>query len=277
MSTYAIGDIQGCFQELQDLLEKIHFDPSSDRLWFTGDLVNRGPESLATLRFVKELDAITVLGNHDLHLLAIAEGIDKHGRKDTLDEVLNADDSDELLHWLRHRPLLHHDADTGYVMVHAGLPPQWDLSQARDLAAEVEQVLASKLYRDLLDHMYGNQPDVWSDELRGKDRHRFIINAFTRIRFCERDGMMDFHQKGPPSTAPLSLQPWFTLDSRKTRNNRILFGHWAAIYAGNISDFHKYHVYPLDTGCVWGDKLTAMRLEDGRLFQVPSRQPKSVE
>jgi bis(5'-nucleosyl)-tetraphosphatase (symmetrical) len=277
MSTYAIGDVQGCFRELQDLLRKIHFNPSQDKLWFSGDLVNRGPESLATLRFVRDLDAITVLGNHDLHLLAISEGIDKHGRKDTLDEILNADDSDELLHWLRHRPLLHHDPDTGYVMVHAGLPPQWDLRQACELAAEVEQVLASKHYGDLLDHMYGNTPDVWSDDLRGKDRYRFIINAFTRIRFCDRDGAMDFHQKGPPGSAPASLQPWFTLDSRKTRNNTILFGHWAAIYAGNISDFHKYRVYPLDTGCVWGDKLTAMRLEDGKLFQVPSRQPKSVE
>lgn len=277
MSTYAIGDIQGCFQELQDLLAKIHFDRSRDQLWFTGDLVNRGPDSLATLRFVKELGAITVLGNHDLHLLAIAEGIDKHGRKDTLDEVLDADDSDELLHWLRHRPLLHHDPDSDYVMVHAGLPPQWDLHQAAALAAEVEQVLRSHHYRDLLDHMYGNQPAVWSDKLKGMDRHRFVINACTRMRFCDEHGVMDFAQKGPPGTAPEPLHPWFTLASRQTRKHPIVFGHWAAIYAGNITDFNQYNVSPLDTGCVWGDKLTAMRLEDGKFFHARSRQPKSEE
>lgn len=272
MPTYVIGDVQGCFQELQDLLGKIRFNENKDQLWFTGDLVNRGPDSLSTLRFVKALNTVTVLGNHDLHLLAIAERIRKPARLDTLDTILKAKDRDELLHWLRHRPLLHHDLASGYTMVHAGLPPQWDLHTAQTLAREVEQALQSRHYRDLLEQMYGNQPDQWNKQLTGIDRQRFIINAFTRMRFCDKHGVMDFAHKGPPGSEPDSLQPWFSLPKRKTGNNSILFGHWAAIYSGNIKDFKPFNVYPLDTGCVWGDKLTALRLEDGNLFQVASRQ-----
>jgi bis(5'-nucleosyl)-tetraphosphatase (symmetrical) len=277
MPTYAIGDVQGCFQELLDLLDRINFDQANDRLWFTGDLVNRGPDSLATLRFVKNLNAITVLGNHDLHLLAISAGIDKHSRKDTLDEVLKAKDRGELLDWLRHLPLLHIDSQLDYIMVHAGLPPQWDLHKATTLTGEVEQVLRSKHYRKLLDHMYGNQPDHWDDGLTGMERLRFIINALTRSRYFNLDGVIDLAHKGPPGSQADGLYPWFSLDSRKTRNHKILFGHWASIHAGNLHDFGRFNVYPLDTGCVWGGRLTAMRLEDGEYFHVPSRQPKIEE
>ena len=273
MSTYAIGDVQGCFHELQDLLDSVAFDESNDCLWFAGDLVNRGPDSLATLRFVKDLNTVTVLGNHDLHLLAISEGIGKHGKKDTLNDVLDAKDRKDLLHWLRHLPLLHHDPESGYVMVHAGLPPQWDLFKAIDLAAEVEQALRSKHYRTLLDHMYGNKPDVWDDRLMAHERLRFIINAFTRSRYYDKAGVMDFVHKGPPGSEPASLYPWFSLDTRRSHNQNILFGHWASIHAGTIHDFNQYNVFPLDTGCVWGGQLTAMRLEDRKFFHVPSRQP----
>lgn len=277
MPTYAIGDVQGCFQELQDLLDCINFDQTNDRLWFAGDLVNRGPDSLATLRFVKNLNATTVLGNHDLHLLAVSEGIDKHSGKDTLEDVLNAKDRDELLHWLRHLPLLHFDSQLDFLMIHAGLPPQWDLHQAMTLTGEVEQVLRSKHYRKLLDHMYGNQPDHWDDHLTGMERLRFIINSLTRSRYLSAAGVIDLVYKGPPGNQAEHLYPWFSLDTRRTRNQKILFGHWASIHAGNLHDFGQFNVYPLDTGCVWGGKLTALRLEDEELFQVPSRQPKIEE
>jgi bis(5'-nucleosyl)-tetraphosphatase (symmetrical) len=277
MPTYAIGDVQGCFRELQDLLDCINFDQTNDRLWFTGDLVNRGPDSLATLRFVKNLNAINVLGNHDLHLLAVSEGIDKHSGKDTLEDVLHAKDRDELLHWLRHLPLLHFDSQLGFMMVHAGLPPQWDLQKATTLTGEVEQVLRSKHYRKLLDNMYGNQPDRWDDRLTGMERLRFIINALTRSRYYSVDGIIDLVHKGSPGNQTHDLFPWFSLDSRKTRKQKILFGHWASIHAGNLHDFEQFNVYPLDTGCVWGGRLTALRLEDGEYFYVPSRQPKIEE
>lgn len=278
MPTYAIGDVQGCFQELQDLLGHINFDETRDSLWFTGDLVNRGPDSLATLRFVKDLDAITVLGNHDLHLLAIAEGKREQAKKDTLDAILEADDRDELLEWLRHLPLIHSDIESGYTLVHAGFPPQWDLRQAIKLAGEVEQTLRSEHYHELLGHMYGSKPDIWSDSLTGPDRQRFIINACTRMRFCSKEGQMDFKLKQAPGSEPAQLQPWFTLDSRQSRYENIIFGHWASLYHGTLQNFEQFNVFPLDTGCVWGDKLTAMRLGDRKFFRVPSRQkPKSEE
>jgi bis(5'-nucleosyl)-tetraphosphatase (symmetrical) len=272
MATYAIGDVQGCYQELEDLLEKINFDSNNDQLWFTGDLVNRGPDSLATLRLAKNLNALTVLGNHECHMLAIAAGACPPGKKDTLQEILAADDSTELLAWVRQLPLLHHDPHMGFVMIHAGLPPQWDLQQATALANEVETILQSDEANDFYKNMYGNQPELWNNQLSGWDRLRFITNAFTRMRFCDNAGRMNFSDKGPPGTQAKTYKPWFRIKSRKTRDVKIIFGHWASLYYGNLKRFETDNVYPLDTGCVWGRTLTAMRLEDRTHFTVPSRQ-----
>jgi bis(5'-nucleosyl)-tetraphosphatase (symmetrical) len=272
MSTYAIGDVQGCYQELEDLLDKINFDNNRDRLWFTGDLVNRGPESLATLRFAKQINATATLGNHECHLLAIANGVSVCGKKDTLDEILSADDVNSLINWIRYLPLIYFDDESSFVLIHAGLPPQWDIKQAIALAGEVESVLQSDKAHELLLHMYGDQPDKWNEDLSGFDRLRFIINVFTRMRFCKKNGQLNFKDKGPPGTQTRNSYPWFELENRKTRNNKIIFGHWASLTAGNTHKFHTVNVYPLDTGCVWGRELTAMRLEDGNLYVVPSRQ-----
>lgn len=277
MSTYAIGDIQGCYSELQNLLDKINFDDKNDLLWFVGDLVNRGPESLKTLRFVKALgvNAVTVLGNHDLHLLAIANGQEQFMRKvDTLHNILTAPDRDELLSWLRQCPLLHHDSDLGFTLIHAGLPPQWDLEQAIAYATEVETILSGNNYIDYFDNMYGNQPDSWSEDLTGWDRLRFFTNCFTRMRYCTADGHLEFKEKGAPGTQPDSLTPWYALSNRKTINNKIIFGHWATVSFAKDKNFKQYNVYPIDTGCLWSGELTAMRLEDEKLFSVPSQQPK---
>ena len=275
MSTYAIGDIQGCYDELIDLLDKIAFDPEVDTLWFTGDLINRGPQSLKALRFVMQLGdrAITVLGNHDLHLLATAHDKREKNRKDTLDDILAADDLDDLLDWIRCLPLLHSDKTCGYTLIHAGLPPQWDLDQSKRLAREVTDVLASDNYLAFLDHMYGDQPDHWQKDLDGWDRLRFIINAFTRMRYCTAKGVINLKEKGPPGSQQQGHTPWFTVEGRKTGHDRIIFGHWSTVHLGNIRNFQKYNVYPLDTGCLWGGRLSALRLEDKTWFSVPSRQP----
>ena len=276
MSTYAIGDIQGCQQELLELLDRINFDPSADRLWFTGDLVNRGPASLETLRFVKQLGdrAVTVLGNHDLHLLAIANGQEQymHGG-DTLGEILAAEDRSELLDWLRQLPLLHQDGSLGFTMVHAGLAPQWTIKEAAGLASEVEAVLRSNHYLEYFAHMYGNKPDNWSGKLAGWERLRVITNYLTRLRYCDEQGRMDFQEKRGPGTQPPSLKPWFEIENRESRRERVIFGHWAALRAYEV-DTEKYRVFALDTGCLWGGTLTALRLEDLEYFRVPSRQPR---
>ncbi|HKK06005.1 MAG TPA: symmetrical bis(5'-nucleosyl)-tetraphosphatase [Gammaproteobacteria bacterium] len=260
MSTYVIGDVQGCFDELQRLLDSLHFDPSRDRIWFTGDLVNRGPKSLQALRLARELDAVSVLGNHDLHLLAVSEGIDDHqGDSDTLGPILAAHDRDELLTWLRRRPLLHHDAELGFVMIHAGLPPQWDLASAKTCAAEVEAVLRGPDYREFFANMYGNEPDRWpgpgEPPLTGMDRLRFIVNCFTRLRYCSPDGHLALKAKGAPGTQPEGTIPWFEIPERASRDTNIVFGHWSTLgyYAAN-------GIWALDTGCLWGGQLTALRL-----------------
>jgi len=272
MSTYAIGDVQGCFQELQDLLDKVNFDETKDKLWFTGDLVNRGPDSLSTLRFVKQLNAISILGNHECHLLAITAGIIRPSKNDTFEQILSANDLPSLIKWIRHLPLLYFDEETQFVLIHAGLPPQWDIDFALAQAKTVESVLQSNKIHDFLAHMYGNLPDLWDEALTGWDRLRFILNVFTRMRYCKTNGRMNFEDKGPPGTQSSEFYPWFTLDKRKSRNNKIIFGHWASLNIKNISMAHTYNVFPLDTGCVWGKKLTAMRLEDRTLHNVPSRQ-----
>ncbi len=263
MATYAIGDLQGCYVPLQRLLEKIQFDPSADRLWFVGDIVNRGPDSLRTFRFVKSLgsNAVVVLGNHDLHLLTVAAGFVKAHRSDTLSEILNAPDRDELLTWLRHRPLLHRER--GFTMVHAGLLPSWSVEQANSLAQEVESALRGPNHREFLAHMYGNSPDRWNDELRGWDRLRVITNSITRLRICTDDGQMEFSHKGELADIPKGYMPWYQAPGRKSANATIICGHWSALGLKLESN-----LLALDTGCLWGRCLSAVRLEDRTLFQV---------
>lgn len=263
MSTYAIGDIQGCFHALQELLGKIQFDATQDQLWLTGDLVNRGSQSLETLRFLKKLEnnIHIVLGNHDLHLLAVAHGAAmKPG--DTLTEILQAPDRDELIHWLSQQSLLHHDESLGFTMVHAGLAPEWDLFTAKKLAREVEMILQSAKASDYFKNMYGNEPAQWTPELTGWSRIRCITNYFTRLRFCYPDGRMNLKNKGPVESS--DLIPWFQVPNRKSVNNKIIFGHWAALNG----ETYTPNTFALDTGCVWGNCLTAMRLEDEKKFTV---------
>jgi bis(5'-nucleosyl)-tetraphosphatase (symmetrical) len=260
VAVYAIGDIQGCDQEFSQLLSRLSFSPSRDTLWLVGDLVNRGPRSLQVLRRVKALgnSAIAVLGNHDLHLLALALSPTEPAKsKDTLQEILAAPDRDELLEWLRHRPMLHHDATLGYTMVHAGLPPQWDLSLAQACARELEQTLRDEQScRELFAHMYGDKPDCWSDDLRGFERLRFITNCLTRLRFCRADGRLDLKFKGEVKEAPKHLIPWFQVPERRSRDLRIVCGHWSA-----LGYYDADGVLAIDTGCVWGQKLCAVRLD----------------
>lgn len=257
MAVYAVGDLQGCLDPLQRLLEQIAFDPAADRLWLVGDLVNRGPQSLATLRFVHGLGeaAVSVLGNHDLHLLAVAETGQGLRSGDTLQEILDAPDAGELLDWLRRRPLLHHDAALGWSMVHAGLPPQWDLTLARTCAAEVERALR-ETPAALFAEMYGDRPDLWTDALRGAERLRFCLNAFTRMRYVDAAGRLDHDCKEAPANAPAGLVPWFRAPGRLSAGERIVCGHWSTL--GLVDE---NGVIALDTGCVWGGKLSAVRLD----------------
>lgn len=267
MPTYAIGDVQGCYQPLMQLLELIAFDPAEDTLWFTGDLVNRGPQSLKVLRFVSELGEQhkTVLGNHDLHLLAIAAGATRRNDSDTLNYILTANDKDKLLNWLRRQPLMVEDVELGYVMVHAGLAPAWTVEQAKELAHEVELVVQGKNHKEFFRHMYGNEPDLWSDDLTGYDRLRCIVNYFTRMRLCDAEGRLDLTYKGTVAAKSPDLLPWFEVPSRANADAKIIFGHWAALGGESRTD----HTYALDTGCVWGNRLTAMCLETEQRFSIP--------
>ena len=259
MAVYAIGDIQGCLHELQQLLALLAFDPHKDRLWFAGDLVNRGPQSLETLRFVRGLGdaALTVLGNHDLHLLAAACDPARIKTKDTLNPILDAPDRDELLDWLRRQPLLHHDTQLGYTLVHAGLPPQWDLATAQTCAREVETVLRSAECREFFTDMYGDEPDIWDAALTGPARLRFITNCFTRLRYCDAEGRLALQYKGAPGSQPDGLLPWFEVPGRNSRDLNILFGHWSTL--GQRDD---PGIFPLDSGCLWGGQLSALRLDE---------------
>lgn len=268
MATYAIGDIQGCYAELQQLLEQMRFDPAHDRLWLVGDLVNRGPDSLQVLRLVRSLgdSAITVLGNHDLHLLAVAEGVAKLHRSDTLDELLNAPDRDELLTWLRQQRLFH--AEGNHVLVHAGLVPQWSIEQAASLAREVENALRGDDYAVFLERMYGNTPNCWNDALTGYKRLRIIVNAFTRMRICTPQGEMEFKFKGEIEKIPEGYMPWFEAPKRKSKDATVIFGHWSALGLKLESN-----IIALDTGCLWGGPMTAVRLEDRLLYQVGCNSP----
>jgi bis(5'-nucleosyl)-tetraphosphatase (symmetrical) len=262
MTTYAVGDLQGCLQPLRCLLQRVAFDPAKDRLWLVGDLVNRGPESLATLRFVYSLrEAVTcVLGNHDLHLLAAAHNIERLKKADTLREILDAPDRDELLDWLRRQKLLHYDAERDIALVHAGIPPQWSLDKALSRAAEVEQALRDDSRLPLfLDGMYGNEPAKWSGELQGITRLRVITNYFTRMRFCTADGTLDLKSKEGLDNAPPGYAPWFSHASRKTRGQKIVFGHWAAL-EGRCNE---PGLFALDTGCVWGGAMSLLNIDSG--------------
>ncbi len=259
MAVYAIGDVQGCYDELMNLLELIHFDPAIDQVWFTGDLVNRGPASLQVLRMVRELgnSAVAVLGNHDLHLLAVAEGSRPLHKYDTLGAVLSAPDRGELLAWLRQQPLMYHDPVLNISLVHAGLPPQWDLAMAQTCAKEVETVLRSDDYAAFFQHMYGNRPDAWRDDLSGWDRLRFITNSFTRLRYCNTAGHFDFKTKSKPGTQPAGYLPWFEVPGRCSEDLRIIFGHWSTLGLRR-----EHNIISLDTGCLWGKQLTAVRLSE---------------
>lgn len=265
MATYAIGDIQGCYDELQHLLEQLDFDETRDQLWFVGDLVNRGPKSLPVLRFVKSLGdaAVTVLGNHDLHLLALAHGNPKHKHSSNLNDVLAAPDRDELISWLRNRPLLHRDKTLAFTMIHAGLPPQWSMKTARACAREVESVLRSDAHTEYFLNMYGNEPKRWDENLQGMERWRFITNCFTRLRYCSPDGSLLLQQKGAPDNNTLKHMPWFTHPQRASRKKRILFGHWSTL------GYQVCHnTWALDSGCLWGGQLTALRI-DPYAIQLP--------
>jgi bis(5'-nucleosyl)-tetraphosphatase (symmetrical) len=259
MTRWAIGDVQGCCAELDELLRRIHFNADRDLLWLTGDLVNRGPQSLAALRRVRNhaANAITVLGNHDLHLLAVAlvPG-QRQRRSDTLDEVLEASDRDALIGWLLERPLAHYDAAHDDLLVHAGLVPQWHARRTAQLAGEVEQALRHDP-RALLESMYGDEPDRWDDSLEGMARLRFIINVLTRLRVCTAQGRVDLRQKGPPQDSRAPWMPWFRVRDRASAAVRVIFGHWSTL------GFHRGDgVLALDTGCVWGGALTAVNLDD---------------
>lgn len=263
MATFAIGDLQGCYKEFRQLLDLIHFDCSKDRLWLVGDIVNRGLDSLSVLRFVRELNdaVVMVLGNHDLHLLMVAEGCARLHRNDTLQEILSAPDRDELLHWLRHQRLLY--VDENYVMVHAGLLPSWNVEQAVLLAHLVETALRGADFHNLCFHMYGNEPDHWDGSLEGYARLRVIINAMTRMRVCTPGGKMNFAHKGLVRDIPAGYLPWFEVPNRASREATIICGHWSALGLQIRSN-----LIALDTGCLWGGSLTAVRLEDRKVFQV---------
>ena len=271
MATWAIGDLQGCYAPTMRLLEAIRFDPARDRLWFCGDLVNRGGESLETLRLVYSLRAhcVSVLGNHDLSLLAVAERTEEEQRKVNPDlaRVLQAEDRDALLAWLRSQPLLHADRELGWMMVHAGLAPKWTTTLAQKHAREVEAKLHGPGYRHLLKHMYGDKP-AWSPRLTGIERERAIINVFTRLRYCSPRGRIAFEEKGTPGTQAAGLYPWYAVPGRAERDLRIVCGHWSA-----LGLFIGMGVHAIDTGAVWGGKLTALQLdsEELRVVQVPGR------
>jgi bis(5'-nucleosyl)-tetraphosphatase (symmetrical) len=273
MKTYVIGDLQGCHEQALSMLERIRAHAAQDgvaepAILFAGDLINRGPDSLATLRHVRKLAMASgglidsVLGNHDLHLLAVAYGIRPEHKSDTLAEILHAPDRDELIDWIRQRPLA--IRVPGHVLVHAGLLPQWTPAQAMALAGEVQQMLRGPNLAEFLAEMYGNQPDQWSDELQGADRLRCIINAMTRLRFCSADGVMDFKMKESGTAEQGSgLMPWFEVPGRRSARETVVFGHWSA-----LGLTIKPHLIGLDSGCVWGGQLSAVCLENRDLLQV---------
>ncbi|MEX0965206.1 MAG: symmetrical bis(5'-nucleosyl)-tetraphosphatase [Pseudohongiellaceae bacterium] len=273
MSTYVVGDLQGCYKPLKKLLKKVKFSETRDKLWCVGDLINRGPDSLDTLRFLRDMEGSIelVLGNHDLHFIAINEGCAPARSKDTLDKLLKSEDCQQLSDWLRTQPLAFHasvETKAGvenFLMVHAGVAPHWSLQKTLNLSAEVQLALQDAEYRTFLRHMYGNTPSRWHDELEGMDRLRVITNYLTRVRFCDEIGTMQLTVKEGLSAAPEGFKPWFEYE-KISPDTTILFGHWAAL-EGHTG---KRHIHALDTGYVWGRELTLMRLEDRQLYAIPS-------
>lgn len=271
MSTYLIGDVQGCYQELQQLLQLIEFNPQKDRLGFVGDLVNRGPQSLEVLRFIKSLsDPLIVLGNHDLYLLILGyELMPSDAYTHTLHAILEAPDKLELLDWLRHQPLVIKEKSSQALLVHAGLPPMWSIKQSLAHGQEVAAALQGKDYLNFLKNLFGNDPANWNDTLTGQDRLRYITNAFTRMRFCDKKGQLDLTADGNISKDPQHFKPWFTFRDPTLDQTNIYFGHWAALNGKCDTP----HCHALDTGCAWGYSLTALRLEDQKRFSVPCLTP----
>jgi bis(5'-nucleosyl)-tetraphosphatase (symmetrical) len=259
MAIYVIGDVQGCYGNLKKLLKAIDFDKQSDRLWFVGDLVNRGPQSLKTLRFIRSLgeSAVSVLGNHDLHLLALYYGLAKVRSSDSLSQVLEADDCKELMEWLRFRPLMHYDIGLNFAMVHAGIYPGWSLTESFERAAEVERALRGERIVDFLKGMYGNQPSIWSDQLSDMERLRFITNVFTRMRYLKHDGSLDLETKGAPQRVKASdVNPWFEFSQSAIKHNRLAFGHWSTLPTNQYGS-----CFAIDSGCLWGGRITALRID----------------
>lgn len=266
MATYVIGDIQGCFDELQQLLALVEFNRQQDYLWFCGDLVNRGPKSLEVLRFVRDLGdrAITALGNHDLHLLAYYYLQKPIKKSHSLYPLFQAEDLKSLIKWLRQQPVAHYDPQHNALLVHAGLVPQWDLATALNCADELHQVLRNKGIKKFFSHMYGDTPDIWSDQLVGWERLRFIVNTFTRLRFCDQQGRLEMQCKTTPGSQPKGLLPWYSHPQRNSQDTKILFGHWSTLGVHSSNN-----TVALDSGCLWGGSLSALRLEDDRLFSLP--------
>lgn len=272
MATYAIGDLQGCYDPFRKLLDAINFDPADDTLWLTGDLVNRGPKSLKTIRFVRSLGdaAITVLGNHDLHLLALATGVTEYSKRFvTLEKTLNAPELPELIEWIRQRSFVHYSKKLDTLLVHAGIHPAWSVTKALSHAAEVEAVLRGPKYKTLLSKMYGNTPRKWSRELKGYRRYRYIINTFTRMRMLTEKRAHNFAHTGSPWRSRKDLAPWFTFPNQARGETRIVFGHWSALGLIVLP-----RLVSLDSGCVWGGQLSAVRLDTRipRVLQVPGQQ-----
>lgn len=271
MSRYLIGDIHGCYDELMALLQQVAFVPGKDQLWLTGDLVARGPDSLRVLRYVKSLgnSVRIVLGNHDLHLLAVFAGISRNKPRDHLTPLLEAPDVDALIHWLRRQPLLQVDEEKKLIMAHAGITPQWDLPTAKQCARDVEALLASDSFPLFLNAMYGDMPNNWCGKLTGLARLRFIANAFTRMRYCFPNGQLDMYNKTAPQHAPAPLKPWFAIPGPVTKEYSVVFGHWASLRGQRTPE----GIYALDTGCCWGGALTCLRWEDKQYFSCPAKRP----
>ncbi len=261
MATYAIGDVQGCYDELKALLVQISFNTDRDQLWFCGDLVNRGPKSLETLRFIKSLEsnAVSVLGNHDLHLLATAFNHKKSNRKDTFDELLQAEDSLQLLNWLRQQLMVHHDRENNITMLHAGIHPNWSISETLELAGEVEHILQSDQHVDFYKHMYGDKPSQWDSALSSWSRYRYITNTLTRLRYCDKQGEAALNAKGAPGSQAENLYPWYEVPGRVSQHDTIIFGHWSTLPHAGIDSINN--TYAIDSGCLWGGALTAMRID----------------
>lgn len=278
MATYVIGDLQGCFDELQKLLEKIDYQSDRDQLWFAGDIVNRGPKSLECLTFVKELgdNAKIVLGNHDFHLLAAYTGLEKYLTKsDTLKPILESPDVDELINWLRHQPLFVEHELYSAVMVHAGIPPQWTISETQSYAKEVESVIQGSNWQTALrEHLFGSNPKKWDDTLEGWPRIRYILNALVRMRYCDENGKLEFKNKMAPGQIDIDpkFRPWFTFSNRKNKDKQIFFGHWSTLGA-----MDAYHVHATDTGCLWGGHLTAYCLDTHQRITVECDQQRSIK